>query len=73
MQVLTDNGWRMYYSCFCGGSLKEYYINKKYPGYEIRVRPKKNTFSIFLNNLIIHGPDFHYKLNDSLTRYGINS
>lgn len=71
MQLLTDQGWQMYYSCMCGGSLKQYWTNENFSGYEIRTRPTKNTFSILSRNQIVFGPDWVYKMEDKLKEYGI--
>lgn len=62
----------MYYGCMCSGSKKEYWSNKAFPGYEIRVRPTKNTFSILRQNMIVFGPAWLYQLEGKLEEYGIN-
>jgi hypothetical protein len=71
--LLLSKGWEVYYSCFCGGTKKEYWRNKQYPGYEIRVRPVRQTFSLFLSNQLIHGPNYGYNLENKLKEYGIIS
>ncbi len=71
MQLLIDKGWKMYYSCMCHGTLKEYWTKEKHKNYEIRIRPRRNTYSLLLNNMIIKGPDWLYKLENTLKEYGI--
>lgn len=71
MDLLTNQGWKMYYSCMCGGSPKEYWSNPNYKDYEIRIRPRRSTFSILHKNLIICGPEWLYKLELKLKEYEI--
>lgn len=71
MQLLIDQGWTNYYSCMCGGSLKQYWIHESYPSYEIRLRPTKNVFSILNKNNIIHGPDWIYKMEEKLKAFSL--
>ena len=71
MQLLTDQGWTMYYSCMCGGSQRLHWSNVRYPGYEIRTRPRRNTFSIHSRNIRVAGPDFAYRLEGALKQFGI--
>lgn len=71
MQLLKDKGWKMFYSCMCGGSRKEYWSNDSFPGYEIRTRPRKQTFEIRSKNTRVLGPDFAYKLEDVLKKFEI--
>lgn len=71
MKELTDNGWVMFYSCMCGGSRKEHYNNPSYPGFEIQVRPTRQTFRLFSKNHLIAGPEFVYKLSETLNKFNI--
>lgn len=70
--ILTTKGWNIFYSCNCGGTPKEHWNNPKYPTYEIRVRPRRQVFSILNRNLVIFGPDFLYKLENALKQYEID-
>jgi hypothetical protein len=70
-ELLTSKGWYMYYSCNCDGSYREFYNHQKYPGYDIRIRPKKQTFSILQNNHLIAGPTWGYNLQKTLQQHGI--
>lgn len=65
-EVLTVNGWVMYYKCNCGGG-RQHWNNKAKPGYEVRT--KKTTFSIYLKNSMISGPHAAYLLEDKLKQY----
>lgn len=69
--LLTAKGWKMYYSCHCGGTLKQYWNKKSFPGYEITTRPRKNTFRILHKNHVIVGPEWGYKLEQKLIDNGI--
>jgi hypothetical protein len=71
-QKLLAKGWVMYYSCMCGGTLKEYYNNPAYPDYEITARPRRQTFRILLKNHVVSGPHWGYKLEEKLTENSIN-
>lgn len=68
---LTIKGWIKYHSCYCGGSLKEYYNHPDHKGYEIRLRPGQASFTLLLDNQIIAGPLYIYKLEETLQAYGI--
>lgn len=70
-EVLVNAGWLMYYSCNCGGTYKEYYSNKSHLGYEVRIKPKRQTFTILNMNHIIAGPDWGYNLQKKLKANGI--
>jgi hypothetical protein len=68
-EILETAGWVMYYNCnTCGGN-KQYFNNLSKPGYEIRTRPKNNTFSVVLNNRIVAGPFWGYQLEQKITEY----
>lgn len=69
-QQLIALGWNMYYECITPCA-KQYYDNKQFPGYEIRVRTRKNTFIIVLNNVIIAGPFYAYQLEEKLKQFNI--
>lgn len=69
-ETLEGNGWTMYYECQTCGH-KQYFSNPSYAGYEVRVRQKKQTFSIVLNNLIIGGPFWAYQLEEKMKKFGI--
>lgn len=71
MELLTNQGWALYYECMCGGSKKRYYSNTHYPGYEITIRPTMNTFCLYSQNRRIYGPDYLYLLEQKLKEYGI--
>jgi hypothetical protein len=71
MDLLIEKGWKKYYSCMCNGSYKEYWSNTMYPEYEIRIRPAKKTFTLFQSNNLIYGPQYLYKLEQTLIDYGI--
>lgn len=71
MQLLNDRGWKMYYHCLCGGSRKEHWSHPDFPGYEIRTRPRRQTFEIRSKNIRVHGPDFAYRLEAALKQHGI--
>lgn len=71
MDLLKNQGWTMYYSCNCNGTPKEYWSHPSFPTYEIRTRPKRNTFSILSKNMIIHGPAWGYTLEQALKDFNI--
>lgn len=69
-EQLIALGWLMYYECITPCA-KQYYSNAAYPGYEIRVRTRKKTFSIVLNNVIVGGPFYSYQLEEKLKKFNI--
>jgi hypothetical protein len=71
MQLLIDRGWTVYYQCHCGGSLKQHWSNPAFQGYEIRTRPRRQTFEIRSRNIRIYGPDFQYALEGALKKFNI--
>jgi hypothetical protein len=71
MQALTDQGWIKYYECTVCSGKKQYWSNKKYPGYEIRVRPRRNVFSLYNKNLIIAGPCWLYQMEATLKQFNL--
>lgn len=71
--ILKLKGWKMYYSCFCGGSLKQYWNNKaKAKGFHFIIRPTKNTVQIFRNNHLKHSI-WIYQLDQKMTENGIDT
>lgn len=67
-ELLTANGWVMYYQCKCSGGRQQWSNNDK-PGYEVRTKTKNGTFSILLKNTIIGGPFWGYQLEEKLKLY----
>ena len=70
-KTLEGKGWKNDYSCNCGGSIREHWINSKYPDYEITTRPRKQTFRILSKNHVIVGPLWGIKLEEKMNEYGI--
>lgn len=64
-QTLESKGWVMYYECI-SPCAKQHFNHPDKPGYEIRTKFKKQTFSILLNNNIIAGPFWGYTLEEKL-------
>jgi hypothetical protein len=75
MQLLIDKGWKnYYYNCSgCKGSPTQYWTSDKYKNYEIRIKTRRSTFTLYMNNLPIWGPDWLYKIGDTLKNYGIDA
>lgn len=71
MQLLTDQGWKMFYACNCGGSRREHWSHQNYPGYEITLRPTRSTFRLLNKNLTVAGPLWGYQLEATLKRFEI--
>lgn len=74
MDVLTDKGWQMFYTCTTcrtNGPV-EHWSNPKHVDYEVRVMTKKKAFTLVLKNMQIYGPDWLYKLEDSLKKFKID-
>ena len=69
-EQLLSLGWVMYYECVTPCA-KQYFTNAKFPGYEIRVRTRKRSFNIILNNQIIAGTFQFTQLVEKLKKYGI--
>lgn len=63
-------GWIMYYECVTPCA-KQYFTNPAFPGYEIRVRTRKQQFSIVLDNNIVGGPFYNYQLTEKLKKFNI--
>lgn len=70
---LKDKGWVNYYSCNCGGTLKQYWKNKKYPGWEMIIRPLRNSVQIMKNSRQVGVNIYLYQLEQKLTDYAINT
>ncbi len=67
-ELLEENGWHMFNSCICGGTLKESYTNPEYMNYIIKIRPKHRMFSIHEDNYNVkngHG----YELESAMKEY----
>lgn len=58
----------MYSECpTCGGGgVKQYFNHPDKKGYEVRCKPRTNTFSILLNNHVIGGPFWGYLLKQKV-------
>lgn len=67
-ELLTADGWVIFYHCNCGGG-RDHWNKKEKPGYEVRTRSKNKTFSILLNNRVIVGPALEYLLAEKLKQY----
>jgi len=65
-EMIENKGWLFHYSCMCGGSLRQHYLNKAFPNVEIRIRPLKQTFTIMNTGMQIAGPDWGYKLENKM-------
>jgi hypothetical protein len=73
MQLLLDLGWTNFHTCTTCSRYGpvQYWSNKAFPGYEIRVRTRKNTFTIVSKNMQIYGPAWVYTLESALKQFGI--
>jgi hypothetical protein len=69
-EALQSKGWVMFYECVMPCA-KQQYNHPDKPGYEIRVKPKRQTFSILYQNNIVAGPFWGYQLEEKLLQYGI--
>jgi len=70
-ELLAGKNWKMFYSCHCNGTYKEYWRNQKYPDYQIITRPRKQTFSILSKNHVIVSPDWSYRMAEKMRDNGI--
>ena len=61
--------WKLYYECSRCNGQKQYFTNPAKPKYEIRTRPKNQTFSILYENHVIAGPFYGYQLGEKLSKY----
>jgi hypothetical protein len=68
-QVLEANGWVMYHECNTCSGHRQFFTKEGKTGYEVRIKTKKNTFSILLNNMVIAGPFWGFELADKLAKY----
>lgn len=64
--LLIEQSWKLFHVCNCGGSRREHYSNTTFPGYEIRIRPTRSTFTILKNNMLLAGPKYLYDLEKTL-------
>lgn len=73
MKLLEDKGWKCYYTCNnCKGKGPlQYWNNPAFPGKEIRIRTRRNTFSIYSSNQKIYGPDWAYQLEGAMKKFEI--
>ncbi len=70
-ESLESKGWKMYYECNTCSGVRQYYSHTEKPGWEVRVRVRSNTFSLFLNNHKVSGPHYGYMLEEQLQKNGI--
>lgn len=61
-EKLLEAGWKMVHECVQPCGHKQYFTKADKPGYEIRVRVKKSTFTILKTNITIAGPYRDYEL-----------
>lgn len=73
MQLLVDQGWTNYYNCnTCSrNGPVAHWNNPLYPDYDIRIRVRRGTFTLWSKNMQIHGPDWLYKLEAILKQFNI--
>ena len=50
LQLLKDKGWTIYDECYCGGTTKQQFKHKDYPGFLIEVKPMLQGFKILENH-----------------------
>lgn len=68
-EYLESKGWVMFYECKLPCGFKQHYSNAGKLGYEIRTRPKNNTFSIMLQNQVIAGPFWGYQIGEKMNQF----
>jgi hypothetical protein len=73
MTLLEAKGWTNHFTCnnCTGKGPLQHWINKSFPDYEIRIRTRRNTFSIYNKNMKVFGPDWFYKLEEGLKKFNI--
>lgn len=73
MQLLTNQGWKNYHTCTTCSRFGpvQYWSHATFKEYEIRIRPRKNTFTIWSKNLQIHGPAWLYTMESALKQFNI--
>lgn len=64
-QVLTAAGWVHFYTCSPTCGKKEHYNHVEKPGALIVIKPKKNTWEAFKNNLKVKS-GYAYQLENYL-------
>lgn len=69
-EALTTRGWVKYYDCLVCNTLVQFFNHPDKNGYEVKVKPKKNTFSLIIDNRIIAGPFWGYQLEEKMNQYG---
>ncbi len=69
--ILTSRGWEYKTACRCGGSLREHHEHERHPGFEIRIRPTKNTFTILSRGFQVAGPAYGYSLETKMNELKI--
>lgn len=72
-ELLTIQGWKKFYECNTCSRFGpvQYYNNPLFKDYEIRVRPRKNTFTIWSKNMQIYGPAWLYEIESALKKFNI--
>jgi hypothetical protein len=45
-EILKRNGWRLYSSCACGGTMEMKFENRLFGGVKIYVRPAQKKWSV---------------------------
>jgi hypothetical protein len=49
-EILRKNGWRLYSSCSCGGTMEKKFTNRLFEGIVIHVRPLQKKWSVKKRN-----------------------
>jgi hypothetical protein len=68
-EILKKNGWSLYSSCSCGGTLEKRFNNRRFEGIWIHIRPNQKKWFVKRNNRDI-GQGNPSDFNTKMAEYG---
>jgi hypothetical protein len=73
MDLLIQQGWKNFYTCTTCSRFGpvQHWSSTKFPEYEIRVRTRRNTFTVWAKNMQIYGPAWNYSIESVLKQFNI--
>lgn len=73
MQLLISQGWKNYHTCTTCSRFGpvQYWSHEVHKDFEIRVRIRKNTFTLLSRGMQIHGPAWTYQIESVLKQFNI--
>jgi hypothetical protein len=67
-ETLMKLGWQFHDSCTCGGTLRKKYKCKAFPGFIVRIAPRREQYDIQENGRIVQNGTITEGNTDLLTK-----